>query len=364
MAQGSGATSAAWLAFRPMAKDRDALLPGGVLSSDMLAFAKTAASCSDPVLLYGETGSGKSWLARMIHSFSPLAAGPYCKVNCAALAPTLFESEVFGHVRGAFTGADRARKGLFEDANGGTLLLDEIGELPPELQAKLLGVVEDGHVCRVGSHERIPVRVRLISATNRDLGRMMQAGAFRRDLFYRLAVLVYTVPPLRERREEIPEIVRFLLKTTTADGGDEVALAPAALDLLSAHTWPGNVRELQNVLARAAVSANGRRIIQLRHIREALRQTQAISWSAAPPPVSHRRYQRPLDEDEERHMIYDALAAERGNRTRAADRLGMSRSTLWAKLRRWEAGDRRSGHVGEGVEVVGRSGTPHRLNTD
>jgi chemotaxis protein methyltransferase CheR len=216
------------------------------------------ASFDTTVLLFGETGVGKELIARAIHQWSPRRARSLVTVNCAALSATLIESELFGHEKGAFTGAAAQRVGRFEMAHGGTLFLDEIGELPLELQTKLLRVLQDGEFERVGSSRTLLVDVRVIAATNRDLEADMRRGRFRQDLYYRLAVFPITVPPLRERREDIPLLVRFFVKRFSQKVGKVIHTVPAeALEALQRYPWPGNIRELQNVVERAVINTQG-----------------------------------------------------------------------------------------------------------
>lgn len=224
----------------------------------MLALVDRIAATDVPVLIRGETGSGKEGVARRLHSSGPRASGPFVAIDCGAIAATLIESELFGHVRGSFTGADRDRPGHFVSANGGTLLLDEVGELPLDLQPKLLRVLQEGEVRPVGGSASSKVDVRVLAATNRDLERCCREGTFRQDLYYRLAVVEVVVPPLRDRLEDLPLLVEHLLARIGADGGSRSTgtppprLSPAALERLAAHSWPGNVRELENALRRAA----------------------------------------------------------------------------------------------------------------
>jgi DNA-binding NtrC family response regulator len=208
------------------------------------------------VLIQGETGTGKELVARAIHHASPRADGPFVVVDCSALAETLFESELFGHERGAFTGALAARRGLFETAAGGTCLLDEIGELSPALQAKLLRALQEQSIRRVGGNEQIAVNVRMIAATNRDLRKRVEEGAFREDLYYRLNVVEIHIPPLRERSADIPVLAQHFLKKYAAENGKELkGLSDEAMALLLRQPWPGNVRQLENAIERAVVLA-------------------------------------------------------------------------------------------------------------
>ena len=233
------------------------LVPGSSPAmQETLYLARTVAATNTTVLLLGESGTGKEVVARAIHQWSPRADHPFVAVNCVTLTPELLASELFGHEKGAFTGATALQKGKFELAHGGTLFLDEIGDLAPDLQVKLLRVLQDKEFQRVGGTRDLRVDVRLLAATNRDLHQAMQRGTFREDLYYRLNVVTLTLPPLRDRRADIPALVAYFL----AQYGREVnrpglRIAPAALDMLQAYPWPGNVRELQNAIERAAVLA-------------------------------------------------------------------------------------------------------------
>ena len=292
--------------------------------------ARRVAQSDISVLVLGETGVGKEILSESIHAESPRARKPLVRLHCAALSDSLLESELFGHVKGAFTGALRDRAGLIESAEGGTLFLDEIGEMPMSVQVKLLRVLEDQHVQRVGSNERHRVDFRLASATNRDLERDAACGLFRQDLFFRISGFVLRVPPLRERRGEIPGIAESMLGATAARTGRPVpSLSASALEALLQHAWPGNLRELRKVLDRAVVLATGERI-EREHLL-------LNSGSADPPPPVVAS--NPVLRDElgsyERERIERALAECDGNQTRAAVALGMPRRTLVAKLAKW-----------------------------
>ena len=219
------------------------------------------ASSDVPVLIFGETGSGKEIIARTIHHRSPRSAGPINRVNCGAIPPELIDSELFGHERGAFTGAVAARKGWFERADGGTLFLDEIGELPPAAQVRLLRILQDGWLERVGGRQPIHVDVRIIAATNRDLARIVASGGFREDLWYRVSVFPIVLPPLRERRQDIEALAcHFAKRAATHFGLAPVQASAADIAMLTAYPWPGNVRELASVIDRAAILGNGKRL--------------------------------------------------------------------------------------------------------
>jgi DNA-binding NtrC family response regulator len=262
-----------------------------------------------PVLITGETGSGKEVLAEEIHRKSPRKKGPLVRINCAAVAENLIESELFGHEKSAFTGADKTKPGLIETADGGTLLLDEVGELPLALQAKLLRAIEQREVMRVGALKPRAVDVRFLSATHRDLGAEVRAGRFRQDLYFRLNGITLRVPPLRERTEEIRDLARQFI-AAAAKGLGRKAPKLVAEDALLRHAWPGNVRELRNVIERAVLLANDR--IEKEHLIFDENAAQA--------------------EDPERERILKALSECGGNQTRAAKVLGISRRTLTNRL--------------------------------
>jgi transcriptional regulator with GAF, ATPase, and Fis domain len=282
------------------------------------------------VLLRGETGTGKELFARAIHEKSARKTGPLVEVNCAAISPSLIESELFGHERGAFTGAVQRRLGRFELAQGGTLFLDEIGELSLEAQAKLLRALQEHEIDRVGGTRSIQLDVRIVAATNRDLEALVRENRFRADLFYRLAVFPIVVPPLRERREDIPDLVAVLLRSLTARRVSHVeAVDEDALAYLQAYDWPGNVRELQNVLERAAVLARGTTI----GIAD-LPELQSRATAALEP--SHEPNAATLKERvdaHERSLVAEALARANGNQSEAARQLGTSRATLQYKIK-------------------------------
>ena len=271
------------------------------------------------VLITGESGTGKELVARRLHRASPRAARQFVAVNCAAFPDSLAESELFGHERGAFTGAERQRSGRFEEASGGTLFLDEVGELSPQLQAKLLRVLEERLVRRLGGSADLPVDLRLVTATNRDVEAEVERGGFRRDLYFRLAVVRVDLPPLRERVADIPVLARHLLRTLSArHGGRELEIAPDAIAALSRYTWPGNVRELRNVIERAVVVRGSGRI---------------VPEDLALPSGAPRADALSLDRQaREREAVLEALRRTGGNREEAARVLGVSVRTLYYRL--------------------------------
>lgn len=290
-----------------------------------------------PVLIVGETGSGKELIARRVHQQSPRLAGPYCTVNCAAIAPSLLESTLFGHERGAFTGADRQHKGIFERAHGGTVFLDEVGELSASAQASLLRVLETKRLTRVGGSEEVEVDMRIVAATHRDLERMSQDGVFRTDLFFRLNGIQLVVPPLRARIEEIEPLAREFLKHANATHGTAVeGIEAAARAALERYAWPGNVRELRNVTERAAVIAQGR-TIALHDLPEKIgRASQPDAGTNEVPDNEDGGDDGDFKERVQQfeiRLILDGLKRARGNQSEAARVLGMPLRTLVHKIR-------------------------------
>ena len=286
------------------------------------------APSSASVLITGESGTGKELVARTIHSMSPRREKPFVAINCSAIPETLMESELFGHEKGAFTGAASRRQGCFEIADSGTLLLDEIGEMPALLQAKLLRVIEERAVRRLGSRKEIEVDVRLLAATNRQLQQAVSEGKLRSDLLYRLNVFSIHLPSLRERKEDLPVLAQHLVTQLAEKHGRPARyLAPAALDALQFHSWPGNVRELRNVIERAVIICSGEQI-ERHHFapypieqRERLRNEDILSLPVGTPL-----------EEVERQMIMRTLQKTKNNKTRAAELLGISLKTLHNKL--------------------------------
>ena len=317
---------------RPAAFPAARTAPDGLVgrSAGMLAvYKQIALACASdaPVLVTGETGTGKELVARAIHRNGGRAARAFVPVNCGAMPEGLLESELFGHLRGAFTGAVTDKKGLVEEARGGTIFLDEIGEMSPALQVRLLRTLELGEVRPVGSARAMKVDVRVIAATHRDLERATREGSFRQDLFYRLHVFAIRVPPLRERREDVPLLAAHFLAAFAARGGGTASLTPAALAALAAHDWPGNVRELENTLERLAVEARG----------------GTIDVPDLPPPFRERpaSLEQPLFtglpslEEMEKRYLRHVLAELSGNRSRAAEVLGIDRRTLYRMAERF-----------------------------
>ncbi len=319
------------LSRRPRLPDTEAHPPGGLIGRSagirsVLDVVERVAPTDATVLVTGETGTGKELVARAIHERSERASGPFVAVNCGALAEGVLESELFGHRRGAFTGAVRDRVGLFEAASGGTILLDEIGDVSPAMQHRLLRVLQERELTPVGAVKPVKVDVRIVAATNRDLRAEMEAGRFRDDLYYRLNVVRIEVPPLRERRGDIPLIAEaFYAKVGRRP---HAGCSPLAMRLLQEHRWPGNVRQLLAVLESAHIRAGERRI-EAQHLPREVRGPDAGAGDAG------ERYRRAVPTEDERLAIESALAAAAGVRSAAAQALGMSRTTLWRKMKEY-----------------------------
>ena len=291
----------------------------------LVDLASRVAKVDSTVIITGESGSGKERVARLVHEESTRAAGPFIAVNCGAITETLLESELFGHARGAFTGANQDHLGLFEAANGGTLLLDEIGEVSPAMQVKLLRVLQEREVRRVGESKSRSVDVRVLAATNRDLAHGVASGAFRKDLYYRLKVVELHVPPLRDRRDDILPLARVLLADAAIRMKRKISgLAPRAADQLLRFEWPGNVRELENAMERAVALARGTRV-ELDDLPEEIRQ-------AFLKPIATGGAVRPLEEIEKEYIVA-ALELNGGNQTRTAEQLRIGSATLYRKLK-------------------------------
>ena len=319
------------LARRPTL-DAPEARPGGIIGRSgsirsVLEIVERVAPTDATVLVTGETGTGKELVARAIHERSERADGPFVAVNCAALAEGLLESELFGHERGAFTGAVRQRRGHFQAAEGGTILLDEIGDVSPALQHRLLRVLQERELTPVGSVRPVRVDVRVVAATNKDLRVEMEAGRFRDDLYYRLNVVRIELPPLRARREDIPLLVESCLSRIGRPSHQ--GCSPMAMRILQAHDWPGNVRELFAALESAHIRAGDRRI-EAQHLPGEVRGEGGDG--ATEDSERYRREQPPADE---RAAIVEALSRTGGTRTDAARQLGMSRTTLWRKMKEY-----------------------------
>jgi two-component system response regulator FlrC len=312
---------------------------------ELYALAERVAASDATVLIHGESGVGKEVLARFIHARSPRAKRPFVAINCAAIPDNLLESTLFGHEKGAFTGATSAHAGKFEQADGGTLLLDEVSELPLPLQAKLLRALQEREVERVGGNRPIAVDIRVIATSNRDMAAQVAAGGFREDLYYRLNVFPLGVPPLRDRPEDVLVLATELLRRHDA----RAVLAPCAQAALRCHPWPGNVRELANVMQRAAILAPGPEVRVEHLMLPPPRSGAASAGSIVGPVVADTDTPGPRPAGDlrslERHAVLEALAAAGGNRRLAAERLGMPERTLRHKLARW----REEGLLGDGL---------------
>jgi two-component system, NtrC family, response regulator HydG len=292
----------------------------------VLELAERAAATDSTVLITGESGTGKERIAQLLHAHSRRTKRAFVGVNCAALPETLLESELFGHKKGAFTGANADRPGLFEAAAGGTLFLDEIGEMPLSMQGRLLRALQEHSVRPLGSTREVPVDVRVLAATNRELEALVEAGGFRKDLYYRLRVIPLELPPLRERRDDILPLARlFIARTCQQNSCGPCALSSDVLDALHAYAWPGNVRELENAIERAVVLAEGQPRIEVGDLPPDVRAPRHASTPARLNPLT-------LAEVERRHVLA-TLEQFEGNRAATARALGIGENTLWRKLK-------------------------------
>ena len=298
------------------------------------------AQSSHPVMILGESGTGKEMVARAIHANGPSAQKPFLPVDCGSLVPTLVESELFGYVKGAFTGANRNKDGLLVAAGDGTVFLDEIGELPMDLQSKLLRALQEKEVRPVGANHRLPMRARVLAATNRDLKQMVEQGRFRKDLFYRLNVVSLRLPPLRERRQDVPLLSAHFLDRISKEYGKQFELSDEALRVLDEYDWPGNVRELENALERACSFASGTLVqlgdmptglqdfrMQQRKATMPLREVLEAAAAAGPGVTSLAAL--------ERQAIIEAIARLNGDKLKAAQLLGIGKTTLYRKLKEY-----------------------------
>lgn len=319
--------------------ERHRIVGGSQTLRETQALIAQVAPTRTTVLIQGESGTGKELVARAIHESSPRFNKPFVKVNCAALPESLFESELFGHEKGAFTGALRSQRGKFEIADGGTILLDEVSEMPLAMQAKLLRVLQEREIPKIGSETEVPVDVRIVCSTNRDLAFEVQEGRFRADLFYRLHVIRIEVPPLRTRKDDIPALAEWFLGRFNRENGFTVTgFSEASIDRLRRHEWPGNVRELENTVQRAVVLTQKGEIQQgvLGLDGKVTMPTSAGHTTVAPVATSGLDPREVVTiEEMERRMIFAALEDLGGNRTRAAERLGISIRTLRNKLREY-----------------------------
>ncbi|MGI9039918.1 MAG: sigma-54-dependent transcriptional regulator [Gemmatimonadales bacterium] len=316
---------------------RDLVVSESRAMRDLLELASRVARHNTTVLITGESGTGKEVIARAIHRMSPRSERGFTTINCAAIPEQLLESELFGHTKGSFTGANADRAGLFELADGGTLLLDEIGELSPGLQAKLLRVLEEGEIRRVGGRESRKVEVRVLAATARPLEQAVENGSFRADLFYRLNVVRLHLPPLRERPDDVPALLAHFARQAAQRLGHPVSVTPAALTALTHHSWPGNVRELRNAVERAAVLGGGG---PLDSKDFALTNGTGAHTNGATASANGSLDLKSQVEVVERKAILRALEASGGNRRQAAVLLGVSLRTLFYKMRRFPTAER------------------------
>ncbi len=310
------------------------LLGKTAVMRNLFEIIENVAQSEAPVLIQGESGSGKELIARAIHNAGPRKDKPYIKVNCAALNENLLESELFGHIKGAFTGAEQTRVGRFEAAHEGTLFLDEIGDIPLSTQVKLLRVIEEMHIERVGDHTPIPVNVRVVSATNKDLEALIESGRFRQDFYFRISVFPLTSPPLRERRDDIPLIVQNFIKQNAIKSGKKIlGLTSEAMQKLLTYEWPGNVRELRNAIEYAFVLCPSG-AIDVEHLPPKI--------AAGGPSPSAGDIAAAGDASERRALI-EALRQTGGNQSQAARILGVSRVTVWKRINKYGIDPRRIG---------------------
>lgn len=318
----------------------EGVVGGSASMNQVINRLKQIAPTSATVLIFGESGTGKELVAKALHYNSPRRNKPFVPLNCAALNENVLESELFGHIRGAFTGADRERKGLIEHANGGTLFLDEVGDIPLSTQVKLLRVLESGEIVRVGTNESIKINVRLISATNRDLNEAIAAGTFRQDFYHRIKVVSVKLPPLRERREDIPLLIDYFLKEFNTSHERSIhTVTPAARKILASYSWPGNVRELRNTIESMVVmDSDG--VLDLDDLTEELeevsRQIGEPSKGTA-PTNANSLVGRPISEIE-KYYIAETLKLTAGNREEAAEILGIGERTLYRKIKEYQIG--------------------------
>ncbi len=313
--------------------DSDAIIGASSSLKSTMATIKKAAPTDSTILILGETGTGKEVLARAVHDLSLRKNALFVPVHCASLSKSLMESELFGHEKGSFTGADHARMGRFESANEGTIFLDEIGELTEEIQVKLLRVLQEKEIHRVGGNRSIPTDVRLVAATHRNLEKMVRDGTFREDLFYRLNVIAIQVPPLRDRKEDIPVLANYFLKKYAAKLGKRLTLSQETLEYLSRYDWPGNVRELENILERAVILGEGPLIEPADfnlNIDEVLRVEKVDMGKI----LANESVRFKAQESEVRELS-DLLIKTKGNIAEAARAMGVPRTTLFHRLRKY-----------------------------
>jgi len=305
------------------------ILGKSAVMQDLFELIDNVAATDSPVMIQGESGTGKELVARAIHDVSPRSSKPFVKVNCASLNENLLESELFGHTRGAYTGADRTRIGRFEAAHGGTIFLDEIGDVPLSTQVKLLRVLEEREIERVGDHRPIKVDVRIVSATHKSLERLIEENAFREDLFFRINVFPMHIAPLQQRPEDIPAIVQHFIRENNQKTGKKIlGLTPEAMEKLSAYPWPGNVRELRNAVEYAFVLCNSGGIA-VGHLPPKIVAGPSASCTEPALPAAGEKHRS------ERDALLRALEQTGGNRTEAARILGVSRVTVWKRMKKF-----------------------------
>jgi len=329
----------------------DGIVGASAKIQDVLRMISRLADTRTPVLIVGESGTGKELVARAIHFRGSMARTPFVAVDCGSLVPTLMESELFGYEKGAFTGALKSKPGLFQAANGGTIFLDEIGELPLEMQAKLLRVLQEKEVRPVGSNDRATVEVRVIAATNRDLEAAYRTGTFRKDLYFRLNVVTVHIPPLRERRSDIPILVHHFLERYAP--GENVQVTPAAMKNLLQYDWPGNVRELENCVARA-MTLGDRHCIDVGDLPPGICTESTGSGSGPSDPSA---LSTTALAEMERMTILRVFDQARGDKALAGKMLGISRATLYRKLKRYNISLKPSAAQGAGTNPVAAAGT-------
>lgn len=300
---------------------------------NIMTMIQKAAPTDSTIMIYGETGTGKELIARTIHEQSSRKNGPFVAIHCAALTKTILESELFGHEKGAFTGADQQRKGRFEVAEGGTVFLDEIGEISADIQVKLLRVLQEKQVQRVGGNQTLNVDVRIVTATNKNLSQMVKDGNFREDLYYRLNVIPVTVPALRDRMQDVPVLADFFLQKFNKQLGKDLSFSKSAMDHLCKYDWPGNVRELQNILERTVILSSGPEIepedLKL-NIDEALQVEKVNVAAGSTGSVRHEIQKKEVEK------LTEALTQANGNLSEAARALGIARSTLFDRLKKYK----------------------------
>ncbi|MEX1183629.1 MAG: sigma-54 dependent transcriptional regulator [Gemmatimonadota bacterium] len=311
-------------AGRPIGKNR--------AFTDLVKLAEMVAPTDSTVLVTGESGTGKEIIARYIHRLSDREGGPFISINCGALPENLLESELFGHVKGSFTGAVRDKEGLLAAARGGTFFLDEVAEMSPALQVKMLRALQEREIVPVGATQSADIDVRIIAATNRDLDEEIRRGGFRSDLYYRLNVISMHLPPLRDRTDDIPVLAEYFLRRMDQEGHEPLRLSPEALEALQRYEWPGNVRELENALERAAILTKGD-VVTTETLPARIMAPEPV------PLISERPPANPTLELVERAYILWVLQTEGGNKARAAEVLGIDPSTLYRKLNRYDMGD-------------------------